>query len=162
VEVNRWRADRELVGQLGAPYRFIDLEVDVNWFQNYLNARGSAVRCAVVEPDVSDNIIALVSLVAIDHLHRSAELHLMVGDTCNQGRGIGTFATQEMLLHAFDDLNLRRVSLGVLATNERAQRLYRKIGFKDEGVLREARAKNGLYTDLVLMGLLSKEWRGQT
>ena len=34
--INGWRADPELIGFLGAPFRFIGPEVDGAWFDSYL------------------------------------------------------------------------------------------------------------------------------
>ncbi len=48
--------------------------------------RGNAVRCAITE-DGSDDILGLVSLVSINYMNQSAEFHIMIGDTKNQGRG---------------------------------------------------------------------------
>ena len=47
--------------------------------------------------------IGLISLVSIDYMNQSAELHIMIGDTNNQGKGAGTFAVRAMLEHAFNN-----------------------------------------------------------
>lgn len=127
--INRWRNDPELIACLGAPYRYINLEVDMKWFENYMGNRNGAVRCAVTEED-SDEILGLVSLVSIDYMNQSAEFHIMVGEAENQGKGVGTFAVESMLHHAFYHMNLQRIELTVLASNFRAQHLYEKCGFK--------------------------------
>lgn len=48
----------------------------------------------------------------------------MIGDSENQGRGIGIFSINEMLKHAFYNLNFQRVELTVPENNERAKHLY--------------------------------------
>lgn len=57
----------------------------------------------------------------------------MIGDSKNQGKGIGTFAVKEILNHGFNNLNLNRIQLNVLNYNHRAIKLYEKCGFKLEG-----------------------------
>lgn len=155
-QINRWRNDPGLIACLGAPFRFINPEVDGRWYEGYMAGRGSAVRCAVTEDD-SDEILALVSLTGIDHLNQSAELHIMVGKAENRGRGVGTFAVNAMVRHAFDNLNLHRVELSVLASNEAARRLYERAGFTREGVKRASRYKNGKFVDLLLYARLREE-----
>ena len=98
--INSWRNDRELIEQLGAPFRYINLEVDQKWFDFYMSNRGNQVRCAIVEEN-KDDILGLVSLVSVNQMNQSAELHIMIGDKENQGKGIGSFAVKEMLNHAF-------------------------------------------------------------
>ena len=93
----------------------------------------------------------MVSLVSIDYLNQSAELHIMIGDKENRGKGAGTFAVKEMLSHAFTNLNLHRIGLTVLADNERAKHLYKMCGFRCEGCMRQSKYKRGEFVDLSLI-----------
>ena len=156
VEINQWRNDPELIECLGAPFRYINLNVDEKWFDNYMNSRSSTVRCAIVSEE--DRILGLVSLVSIDNIHRSAELHIMIGARENQGKGLGSFAVKEMLVHAFNNLNLHRVCLSVLETNLRAQHFYEKMGFTREGIKRSSNYKNGKYSDMFMYSILENEF----
>jgi UDP-4-amino-4,6-dideoxy-N-acetyl-beta-L-altrosamine N-acetyltransferase len=156
--INRWRNDPALIECLGAPFRFINMDVDQRWYDQYMNARNSCVRCAVV--DESDEILGLVSLMSIDNVNRSAHLHIMIGGAENRGKGIGTFAVKALISHAFNNLNLRRIELGVLTTNAAAIRLYEKTGFVREGVKRQCVYKNGKYVDQIMMGLLRSDFVG--
>ena len=54
-------------------------------------------------------------------------------------------------------MNLHRVELKVLASNERAQHVYEKCGFSKEGIIRKAVYKNGEFVDLLLYGILKDE-----
>ncbi len=157
-EINRWRNDPELIAGLGAPYRYINLDVDNGWYDSYLRSRGTCVRCAIVEEGTESQILGLVSLTGIDPVHQSAELHLMIGKAENRGRGLGTFAVRTMLRHAFENLNLHRVSLGVLESNSAAISLYEKVGFVREGVKRQSHYKNGKFVSMILMSILREEF----
>ncbi len=156
--VNAWRADKELIDRLGATFRYINEEVDERWFNAYMEHRSNTVRCAIVEADKPDTILGLVSLCDIDQLSRSCQFHIMIGDKKQRGKGMGSFALNEMLRHAFADLNLNRVELYVLPDNEPALALYRKCGFQQEGLLRQYAFKNGRYRDTIVMSVLREEW----
>ena len=52
--INSWRNDYELIEQIGAPFRYINLEVDQKWFDFYMSNRGNQVRCAIVEENKDD------------------------------------------------------------------------------------------------------------
>ncbi len=155
--VNLWRQDRDLVDGLGAPARYISQDVDQAWFDDYLRRRGIDVRCAILV-DGDQRPIGLVSLTGIHPVHRYAELHLLIGRRDLHGRGLGTDVTRQMLRHAFHDLNLHRVFLGVLASNDAALRVYDKAGFTREGVARGAAYKRGRYEDVVQMAILRAEF----
>ena len=83
----------------------------------------------------------------------------MIGCKENQGKGIGTFAVKSIVDHAFFNLNLRRIQLEVLDYNQTAQKLYKKIGFVEEGRRRKAVYKDGQYVDEIIMGLLREEYK---
>ena len=155
--INKWRNDPELISQLGAPFRYINLATDEEWFAGYMKNRGKTVRCAICEDD-SDAILGLVSLASIDYMNQSAEMHIMIGDRTNQGRGVGTFAVREILRHAFYNMNLQRVELAVLESNSRARHLYEKMGFLQEGIKRQARFKEGSFQNVVLYAILKDEF----
>lgn len=155
--INTWRNDPEIIQFLGAPYRFINYDVDNKWFDGYMSSRNSTIRCAIVT-EHSDEILCLVTLADIDYINQSAALHIMIGNQENQGKGIGTFAVSRILYHAFYNQNLRRVELDVLASNVRAIHLYEKIGFKHEGTKRKAVYKNGEYVDMLSYALLREEY----
>lgn len=157
-QINKWRNDSELIALLGAPYRFINLEVDIKWYESYMGNRGNAIRCAIVQEN-EDKILGLVSLVSINYINQSAEFHIMIGDKENQGKGIGTFAVNAMLYHAFYNMNLRRIELSVLESNERAKVLYEKCGFVYEGIKRQAKFKNGKFEDLLCYSILKDEYQ---
>jgi len=104
-------------------------------------------------------LIGTCQLHSINYVHRSAELQIRIGDISAQGMGYGTEATRLLLDFAFRDLNLHRVSLHVFANNERAIRMYEKIGFVGEGVMRKMAHIDGVYIDALLMGILREEYK---
>lgn len=155
--INSWRNDYELIEQLGAPFRYINLEVDQKWFDFYMSNRGNQVRCAIVE-DNKDEILGLVSLVSVNQMNQSAELHIMIGDKENQGKGIGSFAVKEMLNHAFFNMNLNRVELTVIENNKRAIHLHEKNSFVYEGRKRKTRYKGGKFMDMLMYAVLRDDF----
>lgn len=68
-----------------------------------------------------------------------------------QGMGVGTALIKALLDLADHWLMLVRVELDVYTDNEGAIRLYERLGFEREGVLRAAAIRNGKYADLVMM-----------
>ena len=73
------------------------------------------------------------------------------------GKGFGYLSYETFLPYLFDEYGLNKVSLEVLATNERAIHLYKKIGFVVEGVKREEVLKKGILVDSIIMSILRSE-----
>lgn len=158
IKINNWRNDKELINNLGAPFRYINLDVDYRWYDNYMQSRNNTIRCAIVEAESENNILGLVSLTDIDSINQNAEFHIMIGDKNNRGKGIGYFATNEMLKHAFNNMNLNRIEIGVLESNSIAIKLYESAGFKREGIKRKFVYKNGKFIDMIMMAILKDEF----
>src|SRR5581483_3178665 len=72
--INGWRRDPVVADGVGAPRRFIGLDVDVRWYEDYLTRRGTEVRCAVCLAD-SAELVGMVSLTRIDYVHSHAEFN---------------------------------------------------------------------------------------
>lgn len=75
-------------------------------------------------------------------------------------RGSGTRLCAAALDHAFGALALHKVCGQVIATNAASLALHRRLGFAEEGVLRDQKYVNGAYHALICFGLLKHEWSG--
>lgn len=71
------------------------------------------------------------------------------------GSRLGTAA----LAFAFGELAVHKVCGQALAGNAPSIRLHRKLGFREEGILREQKRIADTYHDLVCFGLLRAEWQ---
>jgi sugar transferase EpsL len=120
------------------------------WIRRHRAAQGERVWVIV---DERDRCVGHMGLYDIDERVGSAEFGILIGPG-SRGHGLGEACLRYALDYAWNALGLRRISLRVLATNERAARLYRRVGFVDEGVLRGAQLKDGEYIDVVLMAIV--------
>ena len=152
--INSWRNNEDIISTLGAPFRFINQEVDERWFEQYMMQRSNTVRCAITTKE-NDEILGIVSLVEIDFINRSAQFHIMIGES-EQNKGAGTFGVQSMINHGFKNYGLHRIELHVLADNKRAQHVYEKCGFVQEGISRQAVFKNGQFKDMIIYSIINQ------
>jgi diamine N-acetyltransferase len=158
--INRWRQDPVVADGVGAPRRFVGLDADLKWYEDYLTRRATEVRC-VVSMVESGQLVGMVSLTRIDYVHRNAEFNAMVGEREARNEGVGTEATRAMVRHGLFDLNLHRIYVSILRDNVSSIRMCEKAGFREEGTIREGAYKNGRYHDLILMGVLKSEWQAE-
>jgi len=76
-----------------------------------------------------------------------------------QGRGIVTSACRALIEHAFQDWDLNRVEIRCASTNTKSCSVAQRLGFRLEGVLREAQLVDARFVDLNVYGLLAREWK---
>jgi RimJ/RimL family protein N-acetyltransferase len=98
-----------------------------------------------------------VVLNELDPNNNSCSFRIALGAT-GQNRGLGTEATRLVLGYAFERVRLHRISLEVYSFNSRARRVYEKVGFRAEGVLRDALLWEGQRFDAHVMSILAHEW----
>ena len=106
--------------------------------------------------------LGVIGLMNVSGANRSADLSVIVGEREDRERGLGTEAIRVLLRYAFEDLRLNRVGLSVFEFNELAISAYDKLGFKEEGRLRQAIRRDGSFYDAILMSVLLPEWDGGT
>lgn len=105
-----------------------------------------------------DTPIGRCVLFGIDHINDRAMIGIFIGERSAWGQGYAKEAMELLIDYGFAMLNLHSISLGVFAFNQRAQALYKKLGFKQYGIRRQARKIHNQYHDVIFMDLLADEW----
>ena len=125
----------------------------------------SWIQRAVLKQDVrawailaGDEHVGNVVFDQIDYKALAARLSVYIGPAEFRHSGIGTTALYLGLQRIFEELSLHRVWLTVHAENAAAIRLYRSVGFRCEGILREAFVCGSRRVDAIYMGLLRREF----
>jgi RimJ/RimL family protein N-acetyltransferase len=156
----RWVNDVKSAG-LDVAYRPVDGVAFNAWLGTFatdtskvlfvIRRRGNPAPCGYIQ------------ITNIHPVHRSAEIGIRIGSDADRGCGIGKAALKLAVDYAWNHLNLNRIQLTVLATNLRAIRAYKAVGFEDEGLFRRAVFINGAWTDVLAMATLrpsstSEQW----
>lgn len=105
-----------------------------------------------------DELIGNCGLIDVNHLSRTCEIGLFIGNKTHWGKGYGPEAMQLLMQYAFSYLNMRSIMLRVYSYNERAIAAYRKIGFREIGRWRRAMPREGKEHDIIFMDVLDDEF----
>ena len=74
-----------------------------------------------------------------------------------RGKGFGSDALRQLCRYGFEYLNLNRIWCEVYSNNASLD-MYRHIGFKDEGILRENYYSEGKYWDSHILSMLKRDY----
>ena len=107
-----------------------------------------------------DRLVGGIGLMDINGADGHAQLGLSIYKQDDWGHGYGREMIVLALRYAFNELNLYRVWLTTPGFNERAMKLYEKLGFRHEGRGREHILLDGTRWDVVHMGMLRDEFEG--
>lgn len=140
----------------GTTHRFVKTQIE-NYIAN--NESDQSRIDLLIYSKADDKLVGEVVINDIDAHSRIGSLRIAIFDYLDFNKGFGSEGIILALGYGFGMLNLHRVELEVFDYNERGLHVYEKIGFKKEGVKREAGYFNHKYHDIVCMSILSKEFR---
>lgn len=129
----------------------VSKDQESEWFDNLKKRPNNVILgIEILKGGVFIGTIGLHNIVWKD---RRATLGIFIGDKNYWGAGFGADAIKLIIGYAFNTLNLRKISLGVLDFNERGYKCYLKCGFKEEGRFIQHIYKNGRYADEIWMSI---------
>jgi RimJ/RimL family protein N-acetyltransferase/isopentenyldiphosphate isomerase len=111
---------------------------------------------AFIVEDLESRGIGLIVADPSDDEGRKLRLSLLIGSQDDWGKGYGRDALETIIDAAFESWNVHRIWLEVEEGNERAERLYRSVGFHHEATLRRSRFRNGGRSDVNRYALIAK------
>jgi ribosomal-protein-serine acetyltransferase len=111
-------------------------------------------QAAIVE---GNDIIGAVGFHGIDSNNRATSIGYWLTED-RQGRGIMTDAVRALTTHAFDVWGLNRVEIRVAVRNLRSRAVPHRLGFLEEGVLRQAERHGDTFRDIVVYAMLAQDW----
>jgi putative acetyltransferase len=95
--------------------------------------------------------IGYVKAFRVDRFSRHAWIGLSLFDERDARHGYGRRMMTQMCDYLRDFVGLRKVSLEVLASNDRAVSLYRSLGFENEGRLKSQYFTGGRFEDVLIL-----------
>ncbi len=95
-----------------------------------------------------------------DSRNQKAEFGIKICEIQQQGKKYGIDALYHFIDFMFRFLNLNKIELTTMLNNLRAQNLYKKLGFKEIGIIRDGYfdSRYGRFSHIVYMDLLKSEW----
>lgn len=154
--LRKWLQDvevRRLIGEVAAMS-----EADSEKFLEKVRADTTRAWFMVVVKE-NNKAIGEAGLLRMDRAWRTTDVSVIIWEREEWGKGYGRDVILLLLDYAFGHLNLHRAAIGVVSFNERALRFWERIGFRKEGVQRDAYYYDGKYHDFILMSILEDEFR---
>jgi len=81
-------------------------------------------------------------------------------DAQQSGRGIMTRAARALIAHAFGELALNRIEIRVAPDNAKSRAIPVRLGFREEGTVRQGLWLYDHFVDEVVYGMLAADWKG--
>ena len=130
----------------------VSLSSQKRWIGDIKNDK--TIRYAV---DVEGKIVGTAIISSIDMKNRTANMNIKLLKSA-RGKGIATHTMGLIIHYCFEELNLHCLTASVIERNVDSIKLWEKLGFTQDGVLRDRVYKNGQYHNEIAFSLLKKEF----
>jgi diamine N-acetyltransferase len=159
--IHKWQNDEEVMRLARSqPDHVISMEALSADLDKQIKNEDPTVRRYGIEEKSSRKLIGWCSIRFNSWAERytSAEVGLAIGEKDRWQKGYGTEVTGLLLKECFEQLSLHRVGWWTYGENEGSIALAKKMGFKEEGRLRENVFFDNAFHDSVVLGLTKDEY----
>lgn len=136
---------------VGSPKK-VSLSEQLEWMSNITKEKNTE-RWMV---EYNKKIVGTVIISSIDIINKTGNINIKLLPSF-QGCGIAFEALKKICDIGFDELKLYCLTANILPYNLKSIGLFKKIGFKQDGILRSRVVKNGERYDLITLSLLKVE-----
>ncbi|MDF2065812.1 UDP-4-amino-4,6-dideoxy-N-acetyl-beta-L-altrosamine N-acetyltransferase [Bacillus sp. Cr_A10] len=125
----------------------------ISWYNDYKDNHKSITKIFYFD----DIPYGVLNVYDIDCKNQKCKWGFYVGELTAPS-GMGTILGYTSLNYIFENLKIKKLTAEVLSFNEKSLRFHYKLGFTNEGILREHLLMNNVYKDLYIFVILKEEW----
>ena len=150
-----WRNEPE-IKKFMREYRVLSMQNQMRWLDSLARDRNTIMFAVETK---KGKLIGCTGLTYIDWKNRRAEVSIYIGDKSYKGKGYGTDTLKTLMEYGFKELNLHMLFSEIFEYNKANIGLFKKCGFKRDGILRHRLYRDGKYWNSIFYSILDKEWR---
>ena len=136
---------------------FVSSEYDRKWLEDKMINNQKQIYWMICLKETSQ-AIGYVSLSDIDHWNKKIFLSGYTISPEFSGKGYATEAAKLAIQYAFEELGMNRIEGRFLDDNAASQRVGSKLGYVQDGILRDYVFKNGRYHDVIFSSILRSDY----
>lgn len=132
-----------------------DFYFNLEEYESYIKSTNDEENSIILIATIDNEIISIASIKS-NQKSRSKHVGTLGIGVCKQcfGLGLGTKLINDLIDWAKLNGITKKISLATREDNHKAIQLYKRLGFEEEGILRQDNYINGLYYNTVTMGLI--------
>lgn len=147
LELARWLPWVPSIREESGSLRFIQRAIEET-------ASDSGLELGIFYQDI---LVGCIGLHELNRAHQKTSIGYWLSAS-HQGKGIMTAAVRALVDYVFSTLQFNRVEIRAASGNQKSRAIAERLGFTQEGVLREAECVQGTFLDSVVYSVLVREW----
>lgn len=152
-----WLNDKEVVENLQTVSGVYTMQMLKDFLERTISQEGVCMFM-ILDKD-SQQSIGTLKIHNISRTHGTCNLGMIIGNKKYWGGGYGTDALRTGLSFAFNQLGLRKVCEAANVSNTVSLAMCRRVGFREEGILREQVLSKGKYEDKIMLAIFARDFR---
>lgn len=163
VEWNEGKSADFLLQWAGPIYKYPLTEEQLQrYYTNYITKEKDTMFVYKIVEASSGSMIGTVELDVRDPINMNARVgRFLIGEESCRGKGIGKQALKEIVRIGFEELKLKKITLGVFDFNTRAINCYKSVGFEIEELKENYRKTETGWWNLYDMGITVQHYEGK-
>lgn len=158
-KLNELRNDDNLFTHTGGNKFYISKEYDKKWIEDKIFNNQHQIYLAIcIKEEELDVLIGYLGINEIDFRNSKAQWAGINIFENYSGKGFATEAAKLMLKFSFEELGINRFYGFWLESNKASINMAKKLGFVNEGVVRDFVFKKNKFHNAYLMSILKKEY----
>ena len=140
-------------------YRVISKEMQQQWYQQKVLGDPGTMMFAIRDIK-NDELLGCCGLCYINWVHRNADLSLYIGwrNAYIDTAGYAEESCKLLFSYGFQELGLEKIWTEIYEFDEPKRALYQKLGFRQDGLLRNQYQYDGRFWDSRMLSLLKDEF----
>lgn len=141
-------------------YKEISSDMQNSWFENKVLNDPSTIMFSIKDLETNE-LLGCCGLCYINWVHRNADLSLYIGwnNEYIDKEGIAEESCNLLFSYGFKELGLQKIWTEIYEFDNKKYELYHKIGFHDDGLLRNQYFYDGKWWNSYIMSLLTTEYK---
>ncbi|WP_440998676.1 GNAT family N-acetyltransferase [Fodinibius sp. SL11] len=156
----KWNNDKQLnYYDSDYPHQHESFETFLKRIKSVLDERNETSELFEIHLSENNKLIGIVDIHAIDKYNKRCFVNCTIGDRHYAGKGYDVEALKIVLAHCFNEKGMHKVGTAAFDFNTSWIESVEKLGFQQEGQLREHVLKNDSYCDKLIFSILEKDFQ---
>ncbi|SIT93821.1 Protein N-acetyltransferase, RimJ/RimL family [Pontibacter indicus] len=156
--INKLRQEEDMEQLIGGAKRPVAYERDLKWVEQLILGDSQISIYFAITPSGSDEIVGYTSISEIDYRNGTCFWSGIKIDATKAGKGWGSEVALKILKFVFEELRMERCKAECLEHHEVALKMMLKVGYKQEGLMRNTVYKNGIHNNQWLLSVIREEY----
>ena len=151
-----WRRDPQIWSMLGGTRYYVSSAYEKKWIEDTITQTKDIKHAiCLIENDL---YIGNVYITDINYINRTCRSHVLIGNKDYWGNGYAGEALRQLLEFVFKERGMNRVEALVLEDNIQSIKMLKRIGYRQDGILRQSVYKNGGFKNQIVLSILASDF----